>query len=103
MELSTLGILPLELLFHVLDLMDADEYSGFTCLGRHAISLVNRKLDCDYEYGNRPHSRFYGGPFKSLTADYIAYQRWASQTYTQEMEASYEGYFAPPEEDDIDL
>jgi hypothetical protein len=42
--LGTLGTLPPELIFHILDLMHPHEYSGLPRTCRCALSLVNRKL-----------------------------------------------------------
>jgi hypothetical protein len=45
MDSSPLGTLPPELIFRILDLMIPFRYSGFSCVCRRALSLVNQKLD----------------------------------------------------------
>jgi hypothetical protein len=42
--LGTLGTLPPELIYQILDFMHPHEYSGLPCTCRCALSLVNRKL-----------------------------------------------------------
>lgn len=42
--LGSLGILPPELLFRILDFMPPHRYSGLSCTCHRALALVNRKL-----------------------------------------------------------
>ena len=61
-----LDILPPELIFQILDSMEPHEYSGFSCTCRHAVTIVNQKLDT-------PQSREYASrdPFVSRTAAFV--------------------------------
>jgi hypothetical protein len=82
MDLSPLFSLPPELIFQILDLMEPHEYAGFSCTCRHAVTLVNRKLDnpkdkeglysyltfCSEDIALRDHLP----PWKSRTARYVA-------------------------------
>jgi hypothetical protein len=45
MDSSPLKTLPPELVFRILDLMSPFQYSGFSCVCRRALSLVNQRLD----------------------------------------------------------
>lgn len=42
---SPLGVLPPELVYHVLDFMYPHEYSGLPCTCQGMLSIVNQKLD----------------------------------------------------------
>jgi len=77
-----LGSLPPELIFRILDFMEPHEYSGFSCTCRHAVTLVNRKLDNPKDkeelyswLGRFLHDdiplRIYLPPRKSRTARYV--------------------------------
>lgn len=41
---SPLAALPPELLYHILDFMAPNEYSGFSCTGQGMLSIANQKL-----------------------------------------------------------
>jgi hypothetical protein len=45
MDSSPLATLPVELIFRILDFLSPTEYTGFSCTCRHAVTLVNSKLD----------------------------------------------------------
>jgi hypothetical protein len=97
---NLLKILPLEMIFLILDLMTPDEYSGFTCTCRDALSLVNQKLV------NSEPCYYYGLiPWTSRTGDYIRIQRRIRESQSEWME--YAHWSAPnypdPDEDDPDL
>jgi hypothetical protein len=70
MEASPLGTLPPELIFRILDLMHPIQYSGFSCVCRRALSLVNQKLDTP-----RHRKLTSLGSRKSRTAAFVAIQR----------------------------
>jgi hypothetical protein len=115
---NLLDILPPELIFKILDCMDLHEYSGFSCLCREAVTLVNRKLDNvrDQEelwfgldlnssqalYAQIPH-------WKSRTARYVAKKKGRRQLESEkrdrwEMEDYVCVYYGPPvDDDDADL
>lgn len=66
--LGTLGILPPELIFRILDFMLPHQYSGFPCTCRRAVSLVNRKLEV------AEHCYTTLTSYKSATAPYVNMQ-----------------------------
>jgi hypothetical protein len=82
MDSSPLFSLPPELIFQILDLMEPHEYAGFSCTCRHAVTLVNRKLDNPKDKeGLYFYLRFRSEdialrdhlpPWKSRTARYVA-------------------------------
>jgi hypothetical protein len=110
---NILDILPLELIFRILDFIEPHEYSGFSCTCRHAVTIVNQKLD------NRKNKQelyswlagfyldedralcTYLPPWKSRTARYVWKERILQ--YQREMFVSCEGYYPPGSEDDPDL
>jgi hypothetical protein len=67
---NLIKILPLELIFLILDFMTPDEYSGFTCTCRDALALVNRK-----PVASEPCYRYGLIPWTSRTGDYIRIKR----------------------------
>jgi hypothetical protein len=96
---NLLKILPLELIFLILDFMTPDEYSGFTCTCRDALSLVNQKLVASepcYPYGLIP--------WTSRTGDYIRIQQRIRESL-QEIEIGPSCVFPNInyDEDDADL
>jgi hypothetical protein len=46
-SLGALDLLPLELIFRILDFMDPRQYSGLPCTCQRALLIVNRKLEFD--------------------------------------------------------
>jgi hypothetical protein len=82
MDSGPLFSLPPELIFQILDLMEPHEYAGFSCTCRHAVTLVNRKLDNPKDKeGLYSYLRFRSEdialrdhlpPWKSRTARYVA-------------------------------
>lgn len=85
MGTSPLAILPLELIFRILDFLEPREHSGFSCTCRHAVTLVNRKLD-NLKDRDELWSGFYlisdhrplnelSPPWKSRTARYVDKER----------------------------
>jgi hypothetical protein len=85
MDSSPLATLPLELIFRILDFLEPRQYSGFSCTCRHAVTLVNRKLD-NLKDRNELWSGFYLisdyrplhellPPWKSRTARYVDKER----------------------------
>jgi hypothetical protein len=96
---NLIKILPLELIFLILDFMTPDEYSGFTCTCRDALSLVNQKLETSEL------CRYYGLiPWTSRTGDYIRIQRRIQESL-QETEIGLTCIFPNInyDEDDADL
>jgi hypothetical protein len=84
MDSSPLFSLPPELIFQILDFMEPHEYSGFSCTCRHAVTLVNRKLDNPKDkeelyswlrgsrhYDSEAPLRLYLPPRKTRTARYV--------------------------------
>jgi hypothetical protein len=93
-------IFPLEIIFLILDFMTPDEYSGFACTCRDALSLVNQKL-----VASEP--CYYNGlvPWTSRTGDYIRIQ-----ASIQDFQSEWMDYgrwpahnYPDPDENDSDL
>jgi hypothetical protein len=96
---TLLKIFPLEIMFLILDFMTPDEYSGFTCTCRDALSLVNQKLDTSEL------CRYHGLiPWTSRTGDYIRIQQRIRESL-QEIEIGPSCIFPNInyDEDDADL
>jgi hypothetical protein len=66
MDSSPLGVLPPELIYHVLDFVQPHEYSGLPCTCQGMLLIVNRKLDT-------PQSRDFASrnPYVSRTAAFV--------------------------------
>jgi hypothetical protein len=85
MDSSPLAILPIELIFRILDFLELYEYSRLLCTYLHAVTLVNRKLD-NLKDRDELWSGFYLisdyrplhellPPWKSRTARYVGKER----------------------------
>jgi hypothetical protein len=92
---NLLKVFPLEIIFLVLDFMTPDEYSGFTCTCRDALSMVNQKLETSEL------CRYYGLiPWTSRTGDYIRIQRSIREMLQEfEISRSCVGYYNIDESD----
>lgn len=117
MDSSPLATLPLELIFRILDFLEPHKYSGFSCTCRHAVTIVNRKLDnaadqeelwsgMDLNDSQALYSQL--SSWKSRTARYVHKERKRSQLmlaqYRTEMEEEESGcHYGPDDEDGIDL
>lgn len=110
---NLLDVLPPELIFRILDFMEPHEYSGFSCTCRHAVTIVNHKLDnqknkqelyswlAGFYLDEDLALRTYLPPWKSRTARYVWKERILQ--YQREMVWSCEGYYPLGSEDDADL
>jgi hypothetical protein len=112
-----LDILPLELIFRILDFMEPHKYSGFSCTSRHAVTIVNEKLDNPKDkqelyswlvrwYLDESQAiRTQISPYKSLTARYVEKEKRDQLIlqYQREMAESCHGYHPLGSEDDADL
>jgi hypothetical protein len=102
MESSPLGTLPPELIFRILDTMYPCDYSGFSCVCRRALSLVNQKLDT-------PEDRDFTSPefWKSRTGAFVGAQRLFLEGKLAPISDGREGvsicYGPDPDENDSDL
>lgn len=120
MDSSLLATLPIELIFRILDLLEPREYSGFSCTCRHAVTLVNKKLDNPkdqqelwsgfYLLADRRPLQQLLPPWKSRTARYVDKEKkriWQLRILEWEHARATESPTAnipwPIEEDDPDL
>lgn len=96
MDSSPLGVLPPELIYHVLDFMHPHEYSGLSCTCQRMLSVVNQKL-------NTPQSREFASlnPYVSRTAAFVKAEHeviiWG------EVPEDIGCYYISMDEDDYDL
>lgn len=106
-----LDILPLELIFRILNSMDPHEYSGFSCTCRHAVTIVNQKLDNPKDkqglylgwthFDDNEALGLQLPPCKSRTARYVDKERrrreWESEVRRRELEDYVSFYYGPPD------
>jgi hypothetical protein len=106
MDSSPLAILPIELIFRILDFLELYEYSRLLCTYLHAVTLVNRKLD-NLKDRDELWSGFYLisdyrplhellPPWKSRTARYVGKER-RRICQLRILEWEYARSLAPPE------
>jgi hypothetical protein len=111
-----LDILLLELIFRILDFMEPHKDSGFSCTSRHAVTIVNEKLDNPkdkqelyswlvrwYLDGSQA-IRTQISHYKSLMARYVEKEKRDQLIlqYQREMAESCYGYHPLGSEDDAD-
>jgi hypothetical protein len=94
MESGSLGAIPSELIFQILDFMEPHEFSGLSCTCQRALWLVNLYLK-PYEFGGFNIL----GDSKSRTAYFVKDNRaWLSGAY-QESDCGAVQYYDPSEDD----